>query len=543
MGSERRLRIFIYARIVVSFLFLASTVLMSFQDPAAAEDQFQTGLVRLMAFSFIFSAISHIALKFPKYRFFVTYLQTIWDLLFVTVLLLFTGGIGSPYSFLYLLSIMNAGVLLGRKEALYTASLCGILYGAIVDFHYFGLLSGIGLNQDVALQIGASHVFYTIFLNLIGFYLTAFITGYLYERARESEDALRDKTVDYEELHRLSMTIVSNLESGLLTTTPTGNIRVFNRYAEELTGLCQAEVYDAPLNLVFPAITGDIFNLTTVAAREFKYNAQNGETLILGYNAVPFTDLYGDAAGVIINFKDLTSIKQMETALKKADRLAALGEISARMAHEIRNPLAAMSGSVQLLSEQGSIADNDRRLLAIVLREADRLNTLITEFLAYARPASPHKEQIGLRSFIEDMTMFLAADKRFKQVSIGNLVPAHLIIQADVNQLKQVMINLLHNAADAMPNGGRVELEARCQLSGAEGFQRAPVAVITVSDTGVGIAPGTADHLFEPFWTTKPDGTGLGLAITYRIIEAHGGTIASESLPEGGCRFSIMLPV
>lgn len=543
MGSDRRLRIFIYARIIVSFLFLASTVLMSFQDPAAVDDQFQIGLVRLMAFSFIFSVISHFALKLPKYRFFITYLQTIWDLLFVTVLLLFTGGILSPYSFLYLLSIMNAGVLLGRKEALYTASLCGILYGAIVDFHYFGLLSGIGLSQDAALQIGASHVFYTIFLNLLGFYLTAFITGYLYERARESEDALRDKTVDYEELHRLSMTIVSNLESGLLTITPTGNIRVFNRYAEELTGRSQAEVYDAPLNLVFPAIAGDILNQSTNEAREFKYSAQSGDTLILGYNTVPFMDLNGDPAGVIINFKDLTSLKQMEIALKKADRLAALGEISARMAHEIRNPLAAMSGSVQLLSEHGSIVDNDRRLLTIVLREADRLNTLITEFLAYARPASPHKERIELRSFIEDVTMFLAADKRFEQVSIGNIVPAHLTIQADVNQLKQVMINLLHNSADAMPNGGRVELEARYQLSGAEGFQKAPVAVITISDTGVGIAPGTAAHLFEPFWTTKTDGTGLGLAITYRIIDAHGGSISSESLSEGGSRFTIMLPV
>ncbi|OGR23517.1 MAG: PAS domain-containing sensor histidine kinase [Desulfuromonadales bacterium GWD2_54_10] len=543
MDSESRLRIFIYARIVVSFLFLASTVLMIFQDPATAEDQLQMGLVRLMAFSFIFSAISHFAIKLPKYLFFVTYLQTIWDLLFVTVLLLFTGGISSPYSFLYLLSIMNAGVLLGRKEALYTASLCGILYGAIVDFHYFGLLSSIGLYQDDAQQIGASHVFYTIFLNLIGYYLTAFITGYLYERARESEDALRDKTVDYEELHRLSMTIVSNVESGLLTITPTGNIRVFNRYAEELTGICQAEVYDTPLTQVFPDIADDIFNLSTDAAREFKYIAKSGDTLILGYNAVHFTDLNGDPAGIIINFKDLTSIKQMETALKKADRLAVLGEISARMAHEIRNPLAAMSGSVQLLSEQGSIADNDRRLLAIVLREADRLNTLITDFLAYARPTSPHKERIVLRSFIEDTTTFLSADKRFKQVSISNHVPAHLIVQADANQLKQVMINLLHNAADAMPNGGRVELEGRYQLSGSEGFQKAPVSVITVSDTGAGINPVTAVHLFEPFWTTKPDGTGLGLAIIYRIIEAHGGTISSESLPEGGCRFTIMLPL
>ena len=280
------------------------------------------------------------------------------------------------------------------------------------------------------------------------------------------------------------MTIVSNMESGLLTITPTGNIRVFNRYAEELTGISQDDVYDTPLDLVFPAIAGDILNLNDVATREFEYIAQNGDTLILGYNAVPFTDLNGDPAGIIINFKDLTDVKKMEAALKKADRLAALGEISARMAHEIRNPLAAMSGSVQLLSEQGSIADNDRRLLAIVLREADRLNTLITEFLAYARPASPCKERIELRSFIEDMTMLISADKRFKRISINNLVPAHFTLQADNNQLKQVMINLLHNSADAMPNGGRVELEARYQLSGAEEFQKLPVAVITVSDNG-----------------------------------------------------------
>src|SRR6185369_9987089 len=159
------------------------------------------------------------------------------------------------------------------------------------------------------------------------------------------------------------------------------------------------------------------------------------------------------------------------------------------------------------------------------------------------RPASPNKVQIGLRFFIEDMTSFLATDKRFDMVTIKNLVPEHLTIQADANQLKQVMINLLHNAADAMPDGGKVELEARYQLSGSEGFKKAPVALISVSDTGVGFAPGTAAHLFEPFWTTKSDGTGLGLAITYRIIEAHGGTILSESLPEGGCRFTIMLPV
>ncbi|MBI2354972.1 MAG: PAS domain-containing sensor histidine kinase [Deltaproteobacteria bacterium] len=543
MGPERRLRIFIYARIIVSFLFLASTLLLSFQDPAAAQDQFRTGLVRLMAFAFIFSVVSHLALGFGRARFFITYLQTIWDLLFVTVLLLFTGGILSPYSFLYLLSIMNAGVLLGRREALYTASLCGILYGAIIDFQYFGLLSSIGLSQADARDLGASHVFYTIFLNLIGFCLTAFITGYLYQRARESEDALRDKTVDYEELERLSTTIVANVESGLLTVTPQGRIRVFNRYAEAVTGKTQADVYDTPLGTIFPAMSGIVENIDSAANGEFAFEPGDGAGMILGYSAVPFTDTHGEPAGVIINFKDLTDMKRMQAALKRADRLAALGELSARMAHEIRNPLAAMSGSVQLLAEHGTIAENDGRLLAIVLRESDRLNALITDFLAYARPASPQKERVELRPLCDDMCTLLASDSRFGQVVIANLVPGHMVVRGDVNQLRQVLLNLLHNAADAMPDGGRVEIEARFLLSGADGFQKSPVAVITVTDSGSGINAETATHLFEPFWTSKPEGSGLGLAITYRIIEAHGGTITAEAPADGGCRFTIMLPI
>lgn len=543
MGPERRLRIFIYARIVVTFLFLASTILLSFQDPAAAKDQFQTGLVRLMAISFIFSVASLLALRYQKYHFFIIYLQAIWDLLFVTVLLLFTGGILSPYSFLYLLSIMNAGVFLGRKEALYTASLCGILYGAICDLQYFGLLAPIGLSQADAVQLGTSHVFYTIFLNLIGFVLTAFITGYLYQRARESEDALRSKSVDYDELQRLSTTIVSNLESGLLTITPEGNIRVFNRYAEDLTGKHQEEVYDEPLGKIFPAMTRILEELETTASGEFVYEPKDRWPMVLGYSVVPFTDTQGEPAGVIINFKDLTAMKRLEAALKKADRLAALGELSARMAHEIRNPLAAMSGSVQLLSERGTIAENDRRLLDIVLREADRLNTLITDFLAYARPASPDKKRIELCALCDEICMLLASDSRFSKVATINLIPAHLSVRADVNQLRQVLINLLHNAAAAMPDGGKVEIAARLQQNGGEGSRRTPAAVITVTDSGTGISAEAAAHLFEPFWTSKPEGSGLGLAISYRIIEAHDGTIAVDSPPGGGCRFTITLPI
>lgn len=542
MGLERKLRLFIYARIVVSFLFLASTILLNYHDLSGAEEHLQSGLVRLMAFSFLFSLGCLYFLRFQRFHPFIAYLQTIWDLLFVTVLLLFTNGILSPYSFLYLLSIMSAGLLLGGREALYTASLCSIVYGSIVDLQYFGLLAPIGLSQADAQQLGASNIFHSIFFNLMGFYLTALFTSFLSARARESEEALREKTVDYDELERLSTSIVSNLESGLLTATPTGRIRVFNHYAETITGITQADVYNRRLADIFPGLADTMGNMDARIDGEFEYELQNGEWMTLGYNTVPFTDSQGEQAGIIINFKDLTSMKRMEEALKRSDRLAALGEISARMAHEIRNPLAAMSGSVQLLAEHGSTSENDQRLLRIVLREAGRLNGLITDFLAYARPSAPCRERFELRPLVEDMIMFLSSDGHYSKVSFHNLAEAHLQVLADVNQLRQVLLNLFRNAADAMPEGGEVKIESRIQFGDFDDFPGKPATVIMVTDTGCGIDNATAAHLFEPFWTTKTDGSGLGLAVTYRIIEAHGGTITVESPSGGGCRFSIMLP-
>jgi two-component system sensor histidine kinase PilS (NtrC family) len=543
MGPERKLRFFIYARIVVSFLFLASTLLLSYQEPTSFRDMFHSGIVRLMAFSFVFSCISHFALRFRKISFFIIYLQTIWDVLFVTLLLLFTGGILSPYSFLYLLAIMNAGVLLGRREALYTSSLCGILYGAIVDFQYFGLLESIGLSQSIAQQLGPTHLFYTIFLNLMGFGLSGFLTGYLAEHARKSEAALQENIINYEELYQLNTKIVSNIETGLLTTNQQGNIRVFNPYSEHLTGLSQADVYDTPLCNIFPELSSSIESMSDTIRGEFEYVTRDGLRMILGFSAAPFEDFETGSASVIINFRDITAIRRMEEALKQADRLSALGELSARMAHEIRNPLAAMSGSVQMLAEQGSFEGNDARLLDIVLRESVRLNKLISEFLTYARPTLPNKVTVDLKAMIEDLCLMLLSDSRFETIEIINRVSSPVLIQADSHQIQQVFLNLLYNSADAMPEGGTIIIESQFMLNGSEGYRRSPAVLISVTDSGKGIDAEIVKHVFEPFWTSKAEGTGLGLAIIYRIIEAHGGTISVETPPAGGCRFSIKLPV
>ncbi|HBA73345.1 MAG: hypothetical protein A2X82_17270 [Geobacteraceae bacterium GWC2_55_20] len=542
MGAEKRLRLFINARVVVSFLFLASTLLLKYQNNSAEYERFQPEVIRLMAFSFFFSIGSLFALKLGRHNLFLTYLQIIWDLLFVTVLILFTGGILSPYSFLYLVSIMVAGMLLGRREALYTASLCGILYGAILDFQYFGYLSLIGLSQFDAQEVGASRLFYTIFLNLVGFGLTGFITGMLSERARQSEEALQRRSIDYDELAQLNSTIVAHSQTGLLTTNVAGRIRVFNPYAEEIVGLSQSEVYDINIESVFPQLSGLLKLPTDSINREFEYQTSDGLQIILGFRAAAFNDSKGDHAGFIVNFRDITAIRSMETALKKADRLSALGELSARMAHEIRNPLAALCGSVQLLASHGSIAEHDQRLLAIITREADRLDLLISEFLAYARPNQPHLEKVVLHGLIEDTCVFLASDPRMETVTIYNLIPSHTEIMVDPNQLRQVIINLLHNATDAMPEGGSITIESSLQLRGADGYGKMPFVQISITDSGTGISEDAVQHLFEPFWTTKKHGTGLGLAISYRIIEAHGGNLTVKSPIDGGCSFIISLP-
>jgi len=542
MGYGRQLRIFIFARVFVTFLFLVSTVALFLKEPKTINDLSYHGMVHLMVFSFLFSVLSYLFSKVQRFQFFVTYLQTIWDLLFVTVLLLFTGGVASPYSFLYLLSIMNAGVLLGRREAFYTASLCGIFYGAINDLQYFGYLEQIGLKQATAEQFGAMHILFNISLNLIGFYLTCFITGHLAEQAKQNAAALIRKSINYDELERLNSTIVANVESGLMTVTQDGKIRVFNRYAEVLTGKSQADVYDLPLNSVFPDIAEALNGPRRATRGEFFWPIPDKPPLILGYSTVPFTDAQGDYVGEIINFKDLTSKKRMEEALRRSDKLALLGELSARMAHEIRNPLASMSGSVQLLADQGSIVENDQRLLKIILRETDRLNSLITDFLTYARPVSPQKKPIDFHAFTEEICLLVSSDRRFGGVVISNRVPADLTIHADSNQLRQVMLNLLNNAAEATHNGGRIVVDAHVVKNSTQSTLQEEHAVITVSDNGSGIADEAATHLFEPFWTTKNNGTGLGLAISYRIIEEHGGTITAESPPAGGCRMTITLP-
>lgn len=542
MNAERRLRPFIIARIAVTVLLLASVIILKLQDPEAISTFAYRGVVLLMVSSCLFSAASLAALRRQRWQLFLTYLQIVWDLLFVTLLLVFTDGIASPYSFLYLLAVMNAAMLLSRREALYTAALSGILFGGLVDLQYYGMLKNIGLLPQAAIQQGSVVLFYTIFLHLIGFVLTALITGYLAERARRTEDALRTSEINYGELQQLHSSIVQHLESGLMTVTPEGRIKVFNPYLERLTGISQEAAYGTSCHAVFPQLPCNTTSLQQSHQGEFSYRTAQAEPLVLGYTTVPLLDANGTPLAMIVTLRNLTKSRQLELALKRQDRLAALGELAARMAHEIRNPLAAISGSVQLLAGHGCLQEHESRLLAIVTRESERLNGLITDFLAYARPAVPRFEQFRLADLVDDLVLLLSADQRFEQAQLTRQLAPDLMVSADRGQLHQVLLNLLQNGAEAMPQGGELLLSATKLEGQDDAGQRVSQVSISVSDQGCGLSEETCRHLFEPFWTSKPNGTGLGLATVYRIVETHGGTIQAQGRTGGGTVFTIRLP-
>ena len=545
MLDGKRIGWFILLRMVVVSGFIASVPFFGLQTQEMVAQGTLTVLYRLVFATYAFSLVSLLVLKFSARQVrSITYAQIVWDLLLVTTLVIITGGVNSPYAFLYFLSIISASVLLARSEAYYTASLCVILYGSILDLQYYGRLTPLGLSPQTAEQYGAGYIFYLIFLYSASFYLAAYLAGSLSERARLSESALQEKAIDYAELERLNSSIVSTIDSGLLTINPAGRIRVFNRYAELLTGISQMDAYDRPLLELIPGFARFQSGIFGVMQGEIEYQGEEGDQLLFSFKSVPLTGKDGDTAGAIIDLHDLTQMKRMAGELKRADRLAAVGELSARMAHEIRNPLAAISGSVQLVAQREWADEKDRRLFSIILRETDRLDALLREFLLYAKPAAPAKVPLVLRRVIADLCALLSTDPRLEGIVIENGVPEELVVLFDKDQCSQVFWNLLVNGAEAIVGKGSIVIEAALLLgqSGLAGDGDGDQVRIRVRDDGVGMSRSDVKRVFEPFFTTKVGGTGLGLATVYRIVEAHGGRITVESSEGEGTSVTLYLP-
>lgn len=540
--ERKRFTWFILIRLLVVSFFLVLTIVLNLKEPESINVRALSHLVRLIIATYLFSILSLLYIRVTdRHRKSFAYVQIIWDLVFVTLLILITGGFVSPFSFLYILSIANASTFLSRREAYYTASLCAILHGGMLVTQLYGMLDVGGIAFYVIQPYNWSFSLYTFLVNVVAFFLTAFLTGQLAERIRRTETALQEREIDYEELERLHGAIVANINSGLVTVTNQGRIRVFNRFAEQLTGFTQAEAYDRPLPGIFPALKGRAIDFFSDWCGEVRFKPLLEPVRILGFTSSPLRGKDGGTIGAVISFTDLTRVKKMEEELKRADRLAAIGQLSARMAHEIRNPLASISGSVQLLAQSADIALEDRRLFDIVIREADRLNALIGDFLLYARPRQPEKSQVHLNELLAEMKSILAGDPKFAGITINDDASTDLCISVDRDLFKQVLWNLFINAAEAMPDGGKIWVRAMRQDNADMLINARRVVKITVADNGPGMDEKQMESIFEPFFTTKGEGSGLGLATVYRIVESHGGGIRVMSWPAKGTAFDLYL--
>jgi len=482
------------------------------------------------------------------------YVQILGDVFFITLLIYITGGIASIFFWLYLFSIFSAGTILYRRGGLWVASASSILYGTLLDLEYYGVLLPPGSRELYSLSYQSTYVLYLITVNMIAFFLVAILSSYLAEQVRRKEEELKKRIIDYRQLERLYKHIVQNVVSGLITVDGGGRITSFNRMAEEITGRKFEEVYQEDIDSLFPGLSawsrsvggnpGEGENRLPFLRWETRFTRKDGAHLILGFSLSPLKDSDEREMGNILIFQDLTRLREMEEHVKRSDRLAAIGKMAAGIAHEIRNPLASISGSIEILKEELGDSTQNRTLMGIVLREIQRLNSLIADFLLFARPISPGRERIHLNRLFEEIFQMLANSPEFSAlIRLETQFEDDLYIQGDPNQVRQVFWNLLINAAQAMPEGGLLRVRAR------KAFPRAPVpggrryGEVSVIDSGMGIGEEAIGKVFDPFFTTKEKGTGLGLSIVHSIVESYGGKIAVQSQKGRGSVFTVVLPL
>ena len=462
------------------------------------------------------------------------------DVSLVTWLVWDSDVIQSPYIALYIVIIAISSLFLGQREAVITSVGCAVAFSACSL-----ALTGVFGQTSSSRLIGGSlsQTIQWVGLFDIAFLVVGLLSGRLAERQSRSDVRLQAARKSLANLRALHERIVASIRSGVVTTDLEGRIYTFNAAAYEITGYTEEAIRGQDASILF----GDMKDHVAEALRatgtgnasprfETSCLTSEGMRLRLGYSISPLNSEAGETTGMVITFQDLTQVRSLEETSRRQDRLAAIGRMAASIAHEIRNPLAAMRGSIQMLRSEVDNDSSQAELMEIILRESDRLNRIITDFLSYARPRSLVQARVDVGDLLHQTFALLRHSPEIaaNQMLEADVPDERIFADADEGQLKQVFWNLARNALQAMPQGGtlRATLEANSH-------NRLRIAF---SDTGRGMSPDQVEHLFEPFSSTT-GGTGLGLSIVYQIIRDHGGTINVRSREGQGTTITVELPM
>ena len=543
-NTSSRVQWLIFFRLVIASFLFGIVAIIQFKLPDSLPIMSINAIYTLVIVTYFLSVLYVFLLKSIKNLSINVYIQCLFDIMLVTFLVYATGGIESVYSTLYPLIIIYSVLFLGKRGGLFVASVVGILYGLLLDLEFYGTIHPI-YDKIHQYDIEAGYVFLRICIHIVSFYVVALLASFLVGIEKKTKVLLSEKESAFDQLDILHKSIIESVGSGIMTVDLGGRIKTFNRAAEYIAGITSYAAVDRGVDDVFPGFSGAIDQMKEEedipSARRFEIVLPlNGEDTTLGFSIYPLIDPEGNDIGRIFIFQDLTSIKEMEREIEKNRKLALMGEMSAVLAHELRSPLASISGSIRLLMEDLKLEGSDRKLMEIILKGKDQLENLVRDFLLFARPDTVNRCKLDAGVIMEEVLESARFSPGWNEnvAVIKNLCAQHEVY-ANRIEICQALLNVVLNAFQAMPDGGTLEIETR---PGVDENNR-EILVISLSDTGCGIEKKHMNRVLEPFYTTKEKGTGLGLAIVNRIVESHGGTFRIESEPNRGTRCTIALPV
>jgi two-component system, NtrC family, sensor histidine kinase PilS len=449
--------------------------------------------------------------------------QIFTDLAFVTAVVYVTGGVDTIFNLLYFLVIIVAGILLPRAWAYLTAAVASILFGGLLELCYFDKLP----SYQVSPRGDLKSVTVVVLSNFFGYLAVAHLASALATKLRQAGRELQDKRGELLGLQALHESVVHSIPSGLVTTDLEGRLTLVNKPGQKLLERTPSSIYGRHISELFldrlpglesSSAQGEVRGLTP-AGMEKTFGVTVTALAISGQGTI----------GYLYTFEDRTELRRLEREIRMRDRLAAVGRLAAGIAHEIRNPLASIAGSIKMLPQISPFNDEQKTLVEIITRESTRLNDIITDFLAYSREKSYKFVRMDLLPLLEDALVLLENRLPGPQLKIVRQYDApQAFATVDGDRIKQVFWNLLENAVRAMNQQGTITVFVR-----AVGDSW----LVGIGDTGPGVPAKLMDKIFEPFQSQFEGGTGLGLAIVYQIVQAHGAKIWVQSAAGGGAEF------
>ncbi len=457
----------------------------------------------------------HLDAFFEKRR--LVFTSFLCDIVLISTLLITSGLNQTLFLFMYLITIILSGLVFHSRGALMAAALASI---------------GFTVGSWFGPEIKAMSFLFMLILNNLSFFVVAGISGYLSDQLSLFAEKLEAQNLSLRAIRKINEMIVETIPSGLMTINLENEILQFNPSAAQLFQLENLEAFK--LFELVPELGARNIQLDQMKSGE-KHEVRwekNSESYLLGIHILPQA-LSFETLTFLVVIEDLTQVRRLEFAVRQSEKLAAVGQLAAGIAHEIRNPLAGISGSVELLSQNFS-TDDDKKLAKIILREIDRLNRLISEFLDFAKPEKPPGEILDLNSLLKDVASN-ATSSQFQALKIETQFADRAYALGHGDKLKQAFFNIVINGLQAMQG----KTQGILRISTVKENEQ---ILVKIKDQGSGMTAEIQKRMFEPFHTTKPKGTGLGLAITHKILEAHSAKIFVESEVGLGTEFVISFP-